>query len=202
MSTMMERAGLSRLRQLAAERRGRWMEEIVAVLYGGTLRPMFDPVGDVDLPSGLVIDVKSVPREDSKFVNAGAKRPVSLALVLSEEPVRLLAAVEPSLWHSGVPAVHVMVDLQPCWHVLRSEVALPPLGWMVAPGFVEPSLYWRTVDEALRADWRDRNRRKRERAANRPLPLPGIGVDDPRGVGLASRRGHAPGKTNHIRRRP
>lgn len=57
-------------------------------------------------------------------------------------------------------------------------------------------------EQLIHEDWNERDQRRRERKKARPLPLPGIGEEGAPATGLSARRGHAPGRDNHIRKRP
>lgn len=182
--------------------RARRAERFVASVYGGTLREPYDPVGDVDLPDGNVVDVKSVPTPAARFVNGGAHRPSSLVVVVSGRPQLVLGLVFPGQWRDAVPDVSVVRRPKRCWHVLRAECFPPPPGW-IRIGCVDPEWWLRPDDELLHDDWNDRNRRRVERAASAPVPMPWADPESVRrGTGLAGRKGHAPGRDNWRRRRP
>ena len=199
MATHMESAGMSDDQVRRVVERSRRAEIFVAETYGGDLLEPGNEWGDVELPDVGIVDVKSVPSPYATFVNGGRHRPVSLAVVVSEEPQLVLGLVPTDRWIDGLPPV---ARPQRCWHVLRADV-FPPTGSWFRIGCVVPDWYALSDDEVLRADWRDRNRRRSERAHATPEPTPWADPETvKKGTGLARRAGHAPGKDNWRRRRP
>jgi len=176
------------------------LEQWVADIYGGWTREEGD-WADVDIPWHGPVDVKSVPSIDAGFVNGGAKRPVVTAVVATDSPRQLvLGIIDPAQWQYGVPVVPGRLA-QRCWHVRRSDV-FPPTGPWIRIGCVLPEWYRLSDDELLHIDWNDRNRRRVERRLAVPESMPWADPESvKKGTGLASRKGHAPGKDNHRRKR-
>lgn len=202
----MELAGLSLDQARAVVDRAFLAEQFVVDVYDGELREPGDQVGDVDLTIArrpITVDVKSVPTPLSKFVDGGRYAPAALSLVVSRDPHLVLGLVEPDQWTFGQPPVR---SAHRCWHVRRADVFPPPAPW-IRIGCVVPAWYDMSDDDINHADWNDRNHRRNwRRDEGRPLVLPGVGDETSpsyvRGTGLASRKGHAPGKDNARRKRP
>ena len=196
-----EDGGLSRDQAARIEDRAARLERWVADIYGGSTREPRD-WADVDLPwRSDPIDVKSVPSIGATFVNGGRRRPVVTSVVVTDSPRQLvLGVVEPDQWQDGVPVVPGRLA-QRCWHVRRSDV-FPPIGQWIRIGCVLPDWYMLSDDELLHVDWNDRNRRRMERRLAAPVSMPWADPESvKKGTGLASRRGHAPGKDNWRRSR-
>lgn len=196
----MELAGLSLDQARAVVDRAFRAERFVVDVYDGELREPGDEVGDVDLVIGrrpITVDVKSVPSPSSRFVDGGRSRPMSLSLVVSRWPQLVLGLVDPDQWTYGQPVVRTA---HVCWNVRRADVFPPPAPW-IRIGCIVPAWYDMSDDDIKHASWNDRNSRRSARRADRPIEMPWAGPDAAKGIGLASRKGHAPGKDNWRRKR-
>jgi hypothetical protein len=80
--------------------------------------------GDLMLPTGEVLEVKSVPLSEARFVNAGDKPPRYRTIVVVTEGEEadwyVLGEIQTGSWVRGRP--DGVVSSQLCWYVPRSRI--------------------------------------------------------------------------------
>ena len=122
-ATQMARAGADRS---AIERRQsegfaaeRWLQR--TMFPEGKVLNRKGP-GDIMLPTGEVLEVKSVPISDAKFVNAGDHAPKHRTIVVvtegDESEWYVLGEVGKDTWVRGRP--QWVASAQLCWYATRS----------------------------------------------------------------------------------
>jgi len=124
-ATMMARAGVERdevqRRQSEGFAAERWLQR--TMFPTGKVLNRKGP-GDIMLPTGEILEVKSVPFGDARFVNAGTTPPRHRSIVVVTEGPEAawfaLGEVEPNDWVRGRP--QFIASSQLCWYVPRSKI--------------------------------------------------------------------------------
>lgn len=122
---MMARAGASRddvqRRQAEGFSAERWLQR--TTFPTGKVLNRKGP-GDIMLPTGEVLEVKSVPFVDAQFVNGGEKPPRHRTIVVAtdgpEAEWLVLGQVMPYAWVRGRP--RWVEHAQICWYVGRAGI--------------------------------------------------------------------------------
>lgn len=208
--THMSSAGLPPEAISYVQDRGLASEQFVARSLGALRRiteglQSFDPLGDVTMPSGEIIEVKSAGRM-FRYVNGGSKRPRSRAIVVRwrrEDAPEIAGYVGVDDWRFGPPPEPRWKPI-PCWYVLAAEVrpvdaAGEPADLSVSPAEAEAwdgtaeiqlasgefvEVRDETADERRRRQWREAGARRRARLRELPVPLPWTDPDTAhRGLG-------------------
>jgi hypothetical protein len=125
--TMMKQGGASDAEVTMIQQRAKAAEAFVCAWYDGELRLPMDPVGDVNLPGGKIVNVKSIPRF-AQFINAGSHRPGVTCVVVQEtagRDLRIVGAIEPDQWTHGTPDVPGR-NPQRCWYAGLGQLRPAP----------------------------------------------------------------------------
>lgn len=204
--THMEQAGVDPARRSRILDRAFAAERFVAETFGGLLREQGDPEGDVLLPSGEIVDVKTVSGRG--FVNGGAHRPVSRCVVVEwiASP-EIVGLVDPNQWVFSAPPIP---GGRACWWVARSAVrafdfqdGLPARGTdgpvdSLDDASDEPPRELTTQEYRRRRNRVDDYRRRMRNRFGVPEPLPWTDPDTAhRGLGSGG-GGRPPRRTHEI----
>jgi hypothetical protein len=80
--------------------------------------------GDIMIPTGEIVEVKSVPTSEATFVNGGDKPPRYRTIVVvtegKEEDWYVLGEIQTDRWVRGRPTR--LANAQICWYVPRDRI--------------------------------------------------------------------------------